>query len=1022
MANPLQGMTFKRTLIVGLGSTGLDILHAFQDYWYERFNNTDTSLVKLINIETHEGNKPESKPTGTMITQIFIENNGMRYDKLAEELCKKTNPLKEVYYLPWDWRWTNKIDWSTLKALQNAGAGGVRAGGRMLLHSPDKKNQSNALEFVGKVKHTLNEEFKPIESVNDRVAKEIFESLGFSKDQWVEGTKTSEDKDGIPKSTQNPHFEGKEIKAIVVGSLAGGTASGMFIDIGFILQNILNISENELSRIYGIFVIPPYSDSMTASRPIEWDLVRSNSFGGVYDILLMKDLFRDKKEARLPYGYVYLVAPEYDTSSDSDRFKTLRGLTDMVALRIFANILGYQDIFDAQITDKYCKSHDIYLFSMGTGAVLYPKHTLVEMAACETANKFCNALISKEYATDSEGRKNKLNLHNIKKTVEDNVNRFSKEQIYKKLKLTPSNFPNSVDQENEEWGKKFMEDIEKYPRLMYREYVATDGYFRGILESNKEKMTEGLLNEIDNELIRDLNSNQNLTYLEQKIENYLKELKRLKYLWELQGCKTFDAQNEIKALVSEFKEYKKAKAPTDAEEIIKDMLSHLFDRFLLHKAYGYIDNILDRLVEWQKCINEVKGQLENAMSEFHNRFMNFKSRLEDDYQVAPVVKVFHKNKEDDYKQLKANLLGERACAGWDDLKSGLRTVDPKEFWGQIKNDRKADTEAIKDILTIQFSRKMKTFLDKEKFNIFEKAAEVKNRELIGTIFKSRVRSGFLKYIHDDYFESKLSPPHSVVGCPTKKDEIKEFVDLYRLDCTPVENPLMENMIIYTKDVLEINFEKLKSYEKMKDEFLKIHPNQPDWTRLRLAYSSDVDFTIIERTRFKEIEEMLDFITLFWFTCLTQPGGNIQYTIGGSGGISVPDAELDPNKHPTQNGVYVDDDFKPHIFIKHRVSLHAEDIDLTAPAKDALSRICSEEELYNTLRDVLYSHVEFDKDDFIDRLYEHYIKLDASIKIEEKHFDFTAVFSKAYDTGKGIKIADIRNQNCLIAKVYNSLYK
>ncbi|GAH36071.1 unnamed protein product, partial [marine sediment metagenome] len=180
MSNPLQSMTFKRTIIIGLGSTGLDILHAFQDYWYERFNNTDTSLVKLINIETAQVNKVKSKPTGTMIDQIFIRNRGIHYSDLATALQGMPTPLPQVEHLPWDWRWTQSIDWKkNLGTLSDDGAGGIRAGGRLLLYSPNKSNIANAQAFFDQIGHTITNVFKPIHSVNDEVSKEIFQKLGF---------------------------------------------------------------------------------------------------------------------------------------------------------------------------------------------------------------------------------------------------------------------------------------------------------------------------------------------------------------------------------------------------------------------------------------------------------------------------------------------------------------------------------------------------------------------------------------------------------------------------------------------------------------------------------------------------------------------------------------------------------------------------------------------------------------------------------------------------------------------------
>jgi len=1018
MGNPLQGMTFKRTVIVGLGSTGLDILHAFQDFWYERFNNTDTSLVKLINIETAQANKVKSKPTGTMINQIFIRNRGLEYGDLANTLRGMENPLKNVEHLPWEWLWTKKINWrENIGTLSDDGAGGIRAGGRMLLYSPNPQNITNAQSFYYAVQNVLTNVWKPIESVNDAVAKDIFQKLRFKMSEWVDSGETTHDPiDHIEKSAHNPHFESRGVNAIVVGSLTGGTSSGMFIDLGYILQKVIGIPSTDLKRISGIFTIPPLEEKVSAiSGTIAWDQVRANAFGSIYGLMRMMSQYSDDgKVEKMPYGYVYIVSPEYNTDSAADYFKSFDGLTEMVALRLFANVLGYKYKADEYITDEWIQNPKNYMLTMGTGAILYPKFTMIEMGSCELTRDFISSLINETTVHDSNGQPFRLNKKQIKNEVGRRIDDLTEKYISQTLRMnTQSDLP-SIDETLMSYRKTLEEDMEQNKRLLYREFVEADGYFRNIIEENKEKMINGLGSDIEQELIQSLQRHQNIAYLNHKLDYYIKEFKSCRELWKLQGCDQFDAKGEIIRLIKEYKKYHALNAPTDLKTILQDLLYTLFDRYLISNAYVFLAEVIALLESWQTNIQKIRMDLETARSEFNERFDSFSLRLENDLQMSPIVKLFHKGKEADYRQIKSQLIGQRKVAGWRHLDYGDKPVKPALFWAQMKKG-KVDMESVKNVLGLRLNEELNRYLEENNFNILDRAHASENRNVVSTVF-SKIRTGFLK--------TKEGMQMAVGRIPTfiiakgDKERLDEFIRNYQLDCEAFRNPIMEHMIIYTKDFANVTIEKLESYDKMKDAFLMDHPSQPDWTKLRLAYSDEVDFTIIEKKRYEGIHRLLEFMRYFWFKMVIQPQG-IEYRLGETQELSYPQASLDARGQPVTDGVYSKAPGRvPHLYFIDPNSKKPVDLNLLKPESDILSYLCQRPVIYDALKNLTKPHLQFEKTDYLDLLYDHYVK-EIKPSIDSKDIDtiFYRMFSDKYKKDTGMKAEDIQSKDCLIAHVY-----
>ena len=149
-------INLNRAIIIGLGSTGLKILESFQNLWYEKFSNVSTSFVKLYNIESDRANIKEKTALGSMIEQIFIPGGRNSYSIIAKKIQMEKNPLEDNFrdkkrsQRIWDFEFAETIPWDNVIGFTgSAGAGGIRAGGKLLLwnENPDTRVRNGVYIF-----------------------------------------------------------------------------------------------------------------------------------------------------------------------------------------------------------------------------------------------------------------------------------------------------------------------------------------------------------------------------------------------------------------------------------------------------------------------------------------------------------------------------------------------------------------------------------------------------------------------------------------------------------------------------------------------------------------------------------------------------------------------------------------------------------------------------------------------------------------------------------------------------------
>jgi hypothetical protein len=223
MKSPVE---FHPTLIVGLGGTGHSALIRLKKRFIDKFGKVP-SIVQFLSIDTTQQPEPSITAADGQ-TQVELEPNNEAYIVQVEDpssLLGSNNPHID--------RWWPSG--SSVAAIIS-GAQQVRARGRLALFA-------NYAEIKGRLAQKLDETRKV-----ENISRMMDDGFNISDRRGVE--------------------------VYIVSSLAGGTGSGMFLDIAFILRNIA-----PSSNISGIFVLPRVFARLPGT-----DLIKTNTYAALKEL------------------------------------------------------------------------------------------------------------------------------------------------------------------------------------------------------------------------------------------------------------------------------------------------------------------------------------------------------------------------------------------------------------------------------------------------------------------------------------------------------------------------------------------------------------------------------------------------------------------------------------------------------------------------------------------------------------------------------------------------------------------
>lgn len=265
----LKTQEFMPTILIGLGGTGKEVLLRLRRLFVEKYGSlSDFPILSYLYIDTDNAPSEESgiaRERDLLINDIDFQP--------SEKIFNPVNPsdyIQKIHDVPHIKRWLNTTGEIGKLGTMNTGAGQIRPAARLALF------------------HNYDEIVNKITSAKSRITDS--RSINLVKDKH---------------KIKNVNTD--KINVYVITSISGGTGSGMFIDMGFILRNIFN--NNAISSCY--IVLPKiyqgygkervYANAYAAAKELEYYNLKNNfevswkknsphSFQpGVYDDVYMID-------------------------------------------------------------------------------------------------------------------------------------------------------------------------------------------------------------------------------------------------------------------------------------------------------------------------------------------------------------------------------------------------------------------------------------------------------------------------------------------------------------------------------------------------------------------------------------------------------------------------------------------------------------------------------------------------------------------------------------------------------------
>ena len=373
------------TLFIGLGTTGLNILKTLRQFMFEEYATGGLPMFRYVAIETDERNTDAQQGEGYEQIDVVHATIGS-----TNPIGLKLNP-DDPSYNPHLEDWLEASLLAEITSFRE-GARNIRMAGRLCLW----ENWNNMRDTIHR-------------AYTDMVADESRRETERILTQYY-NTK------GLECPAQLVDLG--NINAYVVGSLCGGSCSGMLIEVAYFLRNLLG--DAETTKIYGMFtmfdkdlVMEPGKDAAVRAANCYaslWELNYYSHRDTTYSVTTPNGE-RLAEAAQRPFNYTMVVSrtgknPNIKFTRPGISFDE-EGLNLMVALNLFAetsgdtvstkggirtdwvSFAGYGDLKSVPTGGIPVMVRD--MASFGLTAVWYPKYRIANAVACSVSKDLCES-------------------------------------------------------------------------------------------------------------------------------------------------------------------------------------------------------------------------------------------------------------------------------------------------------------------------------------------------------------------------------------------------------------------------------------------------------------------------------------------------------------------------------------------------------------------------------------------------------------------------------------------------------
>jgi len=352
MTKPIK---ITRTLFVGLGGTGVKAILRAKQCFVDAYGDVPP-MVAFLAIDTDKAIRDKS----------VISRTGKEV-KLSENeicFCGITGSALDIYknHLP-QFQWVPRRNARFLANLRNTGAGAVRSSGRFLA-------RHNATEIGKRVASKVAEIGKPL-PIGSR----------FTYDT---------NKDGVEYPT----------KVNIVGSVAGGTGSGTFLDMLVLVAKTLR--ESGLAYSISPWLVLPEVFRHMAPGPASANVFQ-NAYGAIRELDYLYHLPKDNTNAidfnfdKVYYldegiGDTYLIN---NTNKAGVVFQNIDDITDSIGRCMFLpsnEVDSVKDNTGNVIFEYDIKNKEAHYVSAGSAEIVYDNQAVGNVIAKGIISKICNEL------------------------------------------------------------------------------------------------------------------------------------------------------------------------------------------------------------------------------------------------------------------------------------------------------------------------------------------------------------------------------------------------------------------------------------------------------------------------------------------------------------------------------------------------------------------------------------------------------------------------------------------------------
>lgn len=357
MAITSQKIKLKKTLYVGLGGTGVSAILKTKKCFMDTYGEIPP-MVGFLAIDTDK----------SALNEELVGKRGESIKLTKNELlvCTVKQPLQTYKNNQMDFDWIPPVNIKALSSITGNGAGQVRSNGRFIA-------RYNERQIANAVTAAIN-------AINGLIPLKSKYEVDIDQDGLVHPTAIN-----------------------IACSVAGGSGSGMIVDIMCIIEKAMNqVGQN--FYIYPWIVLPEVFRAMNSGPSMA--NVLTNSFGALKELDYLMHLTPDKQPLDFGYALVNESPARFaflinNTATVGTTFSSINDITDILGVSMFlpTNAMGDKVLspFDNILTFRTAGTYDIinksaWAASVGSAELIYDNQAVGRALNYRIGTHLCRAL------------------------------------------------------------------------------------------------------------------------------------------------------------------------------------------------------------------------------------------------------------------------------------------------------------------------------------------------------------------------------------------------------------------------------------------------------------------------------------------------------------------------------------------------------------------------------------------------------------------------------------------------------